>query len=106
MVYINSFTVNQKDMLASALRVTHTKEKDWTITTESTQERYASGLAEIKEGKRSGFLKVMFTRVFYPDGNGDFEHGRGTLNGVLGLPKEDMDEATTVAVERSKHSPW
>ena len=102
LIYINSFTVSQKDMLESAYRVTGTKETDWTITKEPTQGRYSSGIREIQEGKRSGFAKMMYARVFYPDGCGDFEHTKGTLNGLLNLPTEDIDEATRAALERSK----
>ena len=106
MVYVNSFTVSQKDMLESALRVTGTKEDNWTITKEPAQERYSAGLNDMKEGKRIGFAKVMCTRVFYPDGCGDFEHNKGTLNSLLGLPKDDIDEATKAAIERSKVANW
>lgn len=105
-VYVNSFTVSQRDMLASALRVTGTKEEEWKIMKEPAKERYATGHEEIKEGKRIGFAKMMYTRVFYPDRCRDFEHGKGTLNVLLGLPKEDIDEATKVAIERSKTSNW
>ncbi|KUJ17869.1 NAD(P)-binding protein [Mollisia scopiformis] len=105
-VYINSFTVNQREMLESALRVTGTKKEDWSVTKEPAKERYASGLEEIKEGKRIGFAKMMYTRVFFPDGCGDFENEKGTLNEVLGLPKEDIDEATKAAIEWSKSSNW
>ncbi|KAM0810128.1 putative NmrA-like domain-containing protein [Seiridium cardinale] len=101
-VYVNSFTVSQRDMLDSAIRVTGTQESDWKITHEPSKERYASGIKEIGEGKRIGFAKMMYTRVFYPDGCGDFESSKGTLNDVLGLPKEDIDIATKVAIERSK----
>lgn len=103
---MSSFTVSQKDMLESALRVTGTKEDDWIITKEPAQERYSSGIKEMQEGKRIGFAKMMYTRVFYPDGSGDVEHNRGTLNTILGLPKEDIDEATKVAIKRSKSSTW
>ena len=106
MVYVSSFTVSQRDMLESALRVTGTKEVDWTITKEPAQERYASGIKEIQEGKRIGFAKMLYTRVFYPDGSGDFEQHKGTLNSLLGLPKEDIDEATKAAIERSKTVVW
>lgn len=105
-VYVNSFTVCQKEMLASALRVTGTKESDWTITKEPAQERYTTGVKEMKEGDRIGFLKMLYTRVFYPDGSGDTEHGKGTINALLGLPKEDFDEATERAIERSKGPQW
>ncbi|KAF2491421.1 NAD(P)-binding protein [Lophium mytilinum] len=106
LVYVNSFTVSQRDMLESALRVTGTKEEDWTVTKEPAQERYSTGIEQIEEGQRIGYAKMMYTRVFYPDGCGDTEHNRGTLNSLLGLPKEDIDEATNRAIERSKGSTW
>lgn len=89
-------------MLASALRVTGTKEDDWTITKEPAQERFSTGVREVQEGKREGFAKFLYTRIFFPDGCGDFEHNKGTLNSLLGLPKEDINEATKVAIERQK----
>ena len=105
-VYVNSFTVSQKDILESAYRVTNTKEDDWTIAKEPSEERYSTGVKEMQEGKRIGFVKVMGSRVFYRDGCGDFEHNKGTLNSILDLPKEDMDVATEAAIERSKTSEW
>ena len=93
-------------MLNSALRVTGTKEGDWTISKEPSQERYASGIKEIKEGKRIGYAKMMYTRVFYPDGCGDVDHNKGTLNSLLDLPQEDIDVATEAAIERSKAPSW
>ena len=90
-------------MLESALRATGTKEDDWAITKEPVQERYSSGIKEIQEGKRDGFAK-MLSRIFYPDGCGDFEHNKGTLNSLLDLPDEEIDEATRAAIERSKTS--
>jgi len=101
LVYVNSFTVNQKEMLESLVRVTKTKQEDWKIETQDVKERFVEGNQLAKAGNRMGFAQAMSARVFYPDGNGDFETNRGTLNAVLGLPKEDLDEATAVAVERA-----
>lgn len=92
-------------MLASAQRVTKTLESDWTITSEGSRERYESGLQEIKEGSRIGFAKMLYTRIFYPDGSGDTEHNKGSVNGMLGLPKEHLDAATEAALERAKNVP-
>lgn len=103
---MKAFTVSQRDMLESILRVTGTKEDDWTINKEATHERYSSGIKEMQEGKRIGFAKMMYTRVFYPDGCGDFERNKGTLNSLLDLPEEDIDEATKAAIERSEKSKW
>lgn len=104
-VYINSFTTTQKEMLASLQRVTGTKESDWTVTKQSATDRYAQGLVEIGKGERVGFAKMLYSRIFFPDGSGNFEKRRGLANQALGLPKEDMDEATKRAVERGSGFP-
>ncbi|KAI4114046.1 MAG: hypothetical protein LQ338_008069, partial [Usnochroma carphineum] len=101
-VYINSFTVSQKDMLASVLRLTGTKEDDWTIRKEPAQELFSTAAKQVKEGKKEGFANFLYSRIFFPDGCGDFERSKGTLNSMLGLPEEDIDEATKVAIERQK----
>ena len=88
-------------MLASALRVTGTNESDWTVTKEESKDRFASGLEAVKRGDYSGYSR-MLSRIFFPDGCGDFEHNKGTLNEMLGLPQNDIDEATKVAIERQK----
>lgn len=49
-----------------------------------------------------GFAQLMYTRVFYRDGGGDFETSRGLQNGVLGLPEEDLDEYTKIAVRKAQ----
>ncbi|KAF2495814.1 NAD(P)-binding protein [Lophium mytilinum] len=101
-VYVNSFTVSQKDMLESVLRVTGDKLEDWKISNEPSHERWAAGIEAMKGGDRSGFVRMMYTRVFYPDDSGNFEKTRGVSNEVLGLPKEDLDEATKAAIKRAK----
>jgi len=105
-IYISSFTISQKDMFESVLRATDTSTADWRITEEPAHERYSTGMKQIQAGEKEGFAKMLYTRVFYDDGVGNVEQSRGTVNAVLGLPEEDMDEATKVAIERSKTSPW
>jgi NAD(P)-dependent dehydrogenase (short-subunit alcohol dehydrogenase family) len=105
-VFISSFTVSQKDMLDSVLRVTGDKIDDWTVTKEPATERFKAGVEAMMKGDRMGFLRMMYTRVFYPDGNGDYETGRGTSNALLGLPKEDLDEATKAAIKRAEENPF
>jgi hypothetical protein len=101
-VYTGSFTVSQKDMLDSLVRVTKTSIEDWTVTKEPHKERYAAGIEAMKGGDRMGFAKAMYTRVFYPDDSGNTEKTKGLANDVLGLPKEDIDEATKAAIKRSE----
>jgi hypothetical protein len=48
---------------------------------------------------------MSYTRIIFEDGAGNFE-SKGTLNGLLSLPEEDIDEATRAAIERSKNTTW
>jgi hypothetical protein len=105
-VYISSFAVSQKEIFDSILRVTKTKPEEWQISSESAQERYANGIKTMKEGDRNGFAKMMYTRVFYKDDSGHYERTKGTLNALLGLPKEEIDEFTEAAIKRSKEVQW
>lgn len=105
-IYVNSFTVSQRDMLDSVLRVTGDDESAWTITREPAEERFAKAREEMIGGSREGFVKAMYTRVFFQDGVGNFEKARGVANGLLGLPKEDIDVATAAGIERAKRPLW
>ena len=96
-VYVSSFRVSQRDMLDSVMRVTDTELDDWKITHEASVDRYRAGCEELKKGNFIGFPQLMYTRVFYQDGSGDFEASRGLQNEVLGLPKDDLDEYTKIA---------
>ncbi|KAK8066518.1 CipA protein [Apiospora hydei] len=99
-VYISSFCVSQRDMLESALRVTGTKLEDWKVSHEGSAERYAKGLQMMKEGNRVGFVQAMYTRTFFPNDDGVYKESRGLDNELLGLPVEDLDEFTRLAVTR------
>ncbi|KXS14385.1 hypothetical protein M427DRAFT_135761 [Gonapodya prolifera JEL478] len=101
-LYVSSFTVSQTDMLDSLCRVTCTSTSSWTIHYESTTARYASGVDAIQRGDWSGMVKMMCARNFFPDGAGTYERTRGTANAVLGLEREDLDEATRMVLERGR----
>jgi hypothetical protein len=104
-IYIDSFAVSQRDMLDSIYRVTGTTEADWKITKESAKGRYEGGVEAMQMGDHVEFCKMLYTRIFYTDGSGEFS-GKGTLNSVLGLPKDDLDEATKRAIGRSESTTW
>jgi hypothetical protein len=104
-LYVSSFTVSQRDMLESVLRVTGAKIEDWKVSKELGKERYEGGIEAMKKGDRLGFVKMMYTRVFYPDGCGNHEKTMGLANELLGLPKENLDEATKAAIKRSEETP-
>lgn len=95
-VCISSFKVSQQQMFDSLLKVTGTSREDWKITTEPAKERYARGMAMLQAGDQTGFGLLLYSRVFYPDEAG--QHPR-IDNAALGLPEEDFDEWTAVAVK-------
>ncbi|PHH88102.1 hypothetical protein CDD83_7972 [Cordyceps sp. RAO-2017] len=97
-LYISSFLVSQRDMLDSVNRVLGTSDADWKIEHEESQARYKRGMEMLKQGSMLGFGIALYTRTFYPNGDGNFEAKHGLANDALGLPKEDLDEATKRAV--------
>lgn len=105
-IYLSSFNVSQRDIFPSVLRVTGTPAADWKQSFEPSKERYAKGLEQIKHGQKIGFAKMMYSRVFFQDGSGAFSKSKGTVNALLGLPEESIDESTERAMERSKEAQW
>ena len=98
-LYVGSFTVSQRQMLDAVHRVLGTGDGDWEIRYENSTERYQEGLEQMKGGDRLGFPKALYTRAFFPNAPGDFETSRGLHNEVVGLKKEDLDEAVKRTVE-------
>ena len=97
-VYVSSFTISQKEMFESVLRVTGEKASDWKVTHVSVKDRYAEGVKEFQSGNLAGFAQALYSRNFFPDGAGDFGALRGLDNEKLGLPKEELDEYTKIGV--------
>ncbi|KAH8812451.1 putative oxidoreductase CipA [Xylogone sp. PMI_703] len=98
-VYISSFTISQKDMFDSVLRVTGDEAKDWKVTSVPVKEYYQEGVEEFKAGDRTGFAKLLYSRAFFPESSGNYGAIRGLHNDILGLPKDDIDEYTKVALK-------
>jgi hypothetical protein len=93
-LYVSSFLVSQRDMFASWKRVSGEKDEEWTISHEGSMKRYQRGVKEMEGGSMSGRATAMFSRGWYENGDGNYEERYGLANGVLGLPKEDLDDAT------------
>ncbi|KAJ5154936.1 uncharacterized protein N7500_010375 [Penicillium coprophilum] len=99
-VRINSFRVSQRDMLDSLHRVLGTTDSDWEISHESVAKRLADGAEELAKGDFRGFAKMLYGRVFSPTNEmGDFAGTMELANDILGLPKEELDEATQRVVD-------
>jgi tryptophan synthase beta chain len=99
-VYVKSFVVCQNDMFESVKRVTGTTDADWTITHENTKKRYKDGLAQVKVGNMACFSKMLYARAFYPDEPSDLL--AKAQNDLLGLPDENLDEATKIGIDLVK----
>jgi hypothetical protein len=99
-VLINSFRVSQRDMLDSLHRVLGTSDDDWEITYESTEKRIADGAADLTKGVPTGFAKMLYGGGFLPTNQeSDFAGTMELANEILGLPKEDLDEATKRVID-------
>lgn len=98
--FVGSFHVSQKDMFASVLRVTGEKEEDWKVKYEDAAARYQRGGELFAQGNREGFGMLLYARAFYKDGAADLQDVLN--NEELGLPEEDFDEATAVAIDMAK----
>ncbi len=97
-VYISSFLLNQREVFESVKRVTGTTDSDWKVTSEPSENRFEDGKKELSRGARLGFAKLLYCRMFYPTGEGNYE-SKGLLhNKTLGLPNDDLDEYTKLAV--------
>jgi hypothetical protein len=101
-VYVSSFLVSQKDIFESVLRVTGDKADAWKISYQPSVERYKEGLEQMQKGDRRGFGKALYARVFYQDGSGNHEDTSGLQNELLGLPNENLDEFTKIAIQMAE----
>lgn len=97
-VRVGSFEISQKDIFDSVLRVTGTKESDWKVSYQPVKERFEEGRAMMQKGNMMGFAQLLYARSFFPDGAGNFGRKFGLDNEKLGLPKEDLDEATKFGI--------
>lgn len=102
-IYVSSFRLTQRDMFESVKRVTGTTDSHWNITHESSEQRWKDGMAEVQKGNFKAFTKMLYSRMFFPSGDGDYESKRGTDNNLLGLPVEDLDEYTRIAVRMGEN---
>jgi hypothetical protein len=101
--YVSSFRLSQRDMFESVKRVTKTTDSDWTISQESVEERFKEGQEGMKVHDWKVFVKMLYSRMFFANGDGDYESRIGLDNEVLGLPVEDLDEATAEGIRMAEN---
>ncbi|KAI0024317.1 hypothetical protein F4780DRAFT_797280 [Xylariomycetidae sp. FL0641] len=103
-VYVASFRLTQRDMLDSVLRVTGAAPADWTVVPASAEARWREARDRFRKGDFTAFTQMLYARLFFPGGGADYESTRGLDNEVLGLPVEDLDECTAVAVRMAENN--
>ncbi|ETS79202.1 hypothetical protein PFICI_09055 [Pestalotiopsis fici W106-1] len=62
--------------------------------------RFAEGQKQLAEGDAAWFGKMLYARVFFPDGSGNHETRRGLHNEVLGHEQENLDDFTKIAITK------
>ena len=130
-IYVASFTTSQAEIFESVLRVTGDKREDWKIEHETSRERFDRSVAVLGQGKedskhvhtndktsreqfergvevmkqasQEAFVRMLYARVLFPvPGVANTEKTHGLTNDALGIQKEDLDEATRRAIERTR----
>jgi hypothetical protein len=96
-VFVNSFTTSQKELLASLEKATGTK---WEVETVSSEEEVAAGKEMLKNGNMMGIGAIVKSICFTEGWGADFEYGGiDLMNGILGLEKENIDEVVSKIVK-------
>ena len=98
-LYVESFALTQKEMLAAAQTATGTTEKDWTVEHRPAQPAIDESYEKLKAGDFYAIRGIIYISNWVPGGGGDFKAAHGTANEALGLPKEDLVEVTKYAFE-------
>ncbi|KAK3380988.1 hypothetical protein B0H63DRAFT_523722 [Podospora didyma] len=105
-LYVSSFLLSQRDMVDSLHRVMGTTDADWDIKYEPSRERYEKAKEAFEGGDRRALPRCLYSCIFFPGGGGDYESTKGTANQELGLPVEDLDEATRRAIDMTQPDGW
>ncbi|KAH7251526.1 hypothetical protein BKA59DRAFT_492004 [Fusarium tricinctum] len=101
-LYLSSFYISQKDMLASVQRVTKTTDADWDIKYETTTDRMEKGKAQAASGDFRGLVQTYYSFIFSPEGQ-KLNFQEKLHNDILQLPQEDLDEVVRDCVEKAKN---
>ncbi len=98
-VYVRSFLVSQREILASAQRITGTSDADWTITHTDVQAFIDEGSALFAKGDMTGMLNLIIGNLVKEGAGGDYESVHGVSNAVLDLTEESLDETAKALLE-------
>ena len=103
MVFVSSFAINQREMLDSLNRVMGLGDGHWKTSRVGAKQRFEDARKSMAKGDRMGFAYMLYSRSFFPGEDvALYEKTRGLENERLGLPVEDLDQATKKAVEMAE----
>lgn len=90
-VYFSSFLVSQRDLLASAQRVTGTAERDWDVASEDPEEVIKTAQEQVAKGNGMAGVRILFALLFSEGYGGNYE-AKVVDYKKLGLEPEDLDQ--------------
>ncbi|KIW51830.1 hypothetical protein PV05_10515 [Exophiala xenobiotica] len=92
-IYISSFFLGQRN--------TNTSPHQWTTQSVSLKAVLDSTYQGLRQGDHAAALEWISASNFAPGSGNDYAVTRETANTVLGLPEEDLDEATRRAIREA-----
>ena len=97
-IYVKSFSANQNQLLPLVERLSGQK---FTVHHCSSEERAATGMKEMQEGKQESMYKVIAATAYGPWGIGQFGNKTDKWMKVLDLPTdEDLEAAVRASLKR------
>lgn len=97
MVYVKSFCVTPRELLDAVQKATGTSDEDWTVERRDVKERMKEGGEKLQKGDHMGMVDLLYGATM-TEGLGNV-YKEETLNGVLGLPEEDLVEVCREVVK-------
>lgn len=96
LLYIDSVTTTQNEILASFEKATG---KKWEVKKTTSEEVGKAGTEKVKKGDFSGFGDLILAATYGKQYASDFKSGPGLSNDLLELPKENLDDIVKAVVE-------
>lgn len=95
-VYVNSFTISQKEVLAALEKVTGSKFEVSDGTREGLKK---SGLERMEAGDMSGVVEAISAQIFNLNGVNNYSSTKDLWNDKLGLPMESLEDTLREVVK-------
>jgi hypothetical protein len=98
-IYVDSFTVSQKDVVASLEKATGSV---WEATHVDGEQQKKTGLEKLSKGDFGG-APLLLSYINAVEGHGgNYATYKQTSNELLGLPKENLDEVVAEIVNKTR----